>query len=129
MIDNPKIPDQPKDLKDVGSDQPFDRRATSEEIQLSSGKSSDVIHSEAIVAEARRIERFRNHFENLIVITTVYLVWLAMVIVGLIWFYHLIAPPGLPRLPDTQVNTIQSIVTASMLSGIASKRLKKRLLY
>ena len=126
MSDNPKIPDQPKDLKDVGSDQPFDSLATHEEKQLSSGKPPDVIRSEAKAAEARRAERFRNHFENLIVIT-LYMVWLAIIIVGLIWFYHLIAPPGLPRLPYTQVNTIQSILTASMLTGIASKRLKKRL--
>ena len=126
MIGNPKIPDQPKDLEDVRSGRPFDRRATSEEIQLSSGKSYEVIHSEIIAAEARRIERFRNNYEILFIVT-VYLVWLSLVIVGLIWLYHLIAPPGLPRLPDAQVNTIQSIVTASVLSGMASRRLKKRL--
>ena len=126
MSDNPKIPDQPKDLKDVGSDQPSDRRAASEEIQLSSGKSLNEIHSEAKAAKVRRIERVLDH-SGILIIITVYLVWSAIIILGLIWFYHLIAPPGFPRLPDTQMNTIQSIVTASVLSGMASRRLKKRL--
>ncbi|MBR9864894.1 MAG: hypothetical protein GYB24_15765 [Rhodobacteraceae bacterium] len=126
MTEERKIPDRPEDLDSIRSGGLFDRMATNEAKQLASGKSSDELRIESEEAEAARTERFRNHFERLAIVT-LYLVWFAIVVVGLIWLYHLIAPPSLPRLPVEQVNNIQAIVTGGVIAGIASGHMKKRL--
>ncbi len=121
---NKKIPDQTPDMDAARGRR--DKRGTAESKQLSSGKSANEIKTEAEQAEADRTEKFRNHFECLAIIT-LYIVWVSIVIVGLTWLYHLIAPPCWPRLPDEQVGNIQAIVTGGIIAGIAGGHMKKRL--
>lgn len=103
-----------------------DVQSREEAKQLGSGLSSDEIQRQAEEAEAGRTERFRDHYENLAIVT-LYIVWGALIIIGLAWLYHLIASPSWPRLPDEQVNQLQNIVTGGVLAGLAGGHLKKRL--
>ncbi|MFV2053613.1 hypothetical protein [Aliiroseovarius sp. YM-037] len=124
--ENKKIPEHSAEKEAAQKDTPFDRKATQEAKQLSSGRSAKELEEDARKAEALRTEKFRNHFEILAVIS-LYIVWAAIVAVGLTWLYHLIAPACWPRLPEEQVGNIQAIVTGGVIAGIASGHMKKRL--
>ena len=123
---NKRLPLHSADRESAKSGGVFDQRAANEAKQLSSGKSSDELETESREAEAKRTEAFRNHFE-ILAIVTLYVVWFAIVVVGVTWLYHLVAPPTWPRLPPEQVGNIQSIVTGGVIAGIASGHMKKRL--
>lgn len=103
-----------------------DSQSDHEVKQLSSGKSQEEIEAAARENEAARSEKFRDNFE-LMAILTLWIVWLVIVSLGLVWVYHLIAPPDWSQLPDAQVRNIQSIITGGVLAGIAGSHLKKRL--
>ena len=124
--ENKNIPDKIAEVESARSGGRFDRRGAKEAKQLSSGKSANELREEAEKAEADRTEAFRNHFERLAILS-LYVIWFAIIIVGLTWLYHLIAPPFWPHLPEEQVNNIQAIVTGGVIAGIASGHMKKRL--
>lgn len=103
-----------------------DSMSVAETKQLSSGLSEDQIRKRSLEKEASRTERFRDNFEH-IAILTLWVVWIALVIIGILWVYHIIAPPTWWRLPAQQVSQLQSIVTGGLLAGLAGGHLKKRL--
>lgn len=108
------------------SSQIEDSLSIAETKQLSSGLSEDKLKRIAAENEANRTEKFRDHFERLAVVT-LYLVWIILILVGLAWVYHLLAPPCWPRLPDQQVQHLQSIITGGVLAGIAGGHFKRRI--
>ena len=103
-----------------------DNMSVAEAKQLSSGLPEDDLKARAEKNEADRTERFRDNFER-IAILTLWIVWIVIVIVGLLWVYHVIAPPTWWRLPDQQVSQLQSIVTGGILASIAGGHVRKRL--
>lgn len=103
-----------------------DQISTKEAKQLSSGLSANEIEKRERENEAGRAEKFRDHFEG-IAIVTLYIVWSVLVIVGLLWVYHIAAPPDWWHLPDQQVRQLHGIVTGGVLAGFASGHVKKRL--
>ena len=120
-----KIP-QSATKKETGKRYYFDVKASKEAKQLNSGKSAEELEKEALANEADRNEKFRNHFERL-AIASLYLIWVAIVLVGVTWIYHLLAPDCWPRLPDNQIDRIQAVLTGGVIAGIASGHMKRRL--
>jgi hypothetical protein len=110
----------------IGAGPNNDSRSTAEAQQLSSGLSSEEIQRRAEENEAKRTEAFRNHFERLAVVT-LYGAWAILMLLGLTWVYHLVASPCWPRLPDAQIDHIQSIITGGILVGLAGGHFKRRL--
>lgn len=103
-----------------------DLQSAEEAKQLSSGKSAGELRRIAQEREAGRTEAFRDHFERLALIS-LYLVWALLIVFGLVWAYHLVAPPTWFRLPEGQVDHLRSILTGGILAGIASGHVKRRL--
>lgn len=122
--DEPKIPEKPRDL--AWASFLGDWRGSAEAKFLSQGKSQEQLELDAAEAEARRTEAFRDHFERLAIVS-LYIVWFAIVLIGLAWLYHLLAPPTWSRLPDEQAGHLQSIVTGGLIAGIAGGHVKKRI--
>lgn len=121
-----RIPERPRDLAALFEQNTTDDQATAEAKQLSQGKSEEQLRDDAKAAEAERTEKFRDHFERLAIIS-LYVVWIAIAIIGVLWVYHTVAPPNWWRLPDDQVRNLQAIVTGGVIAGTASGHLKRRL--
>ena len=122
-----RIPAQAKrEAKEAESDSRGDDRATAEAKQLSSGLSEDKLKKIAEENEAKRTERFRDHFERL-AIFTLYVVYLSLLLVGLVWLFHIITPTCWHFLTPAQAEKVQAIITGGIIAGIAAGHLKKRL--
>lgn len=113
-------------IEEEGIVQGDDSKSAKEALELSSGLPEREIKKRALEAEAKRTEKFRDHFEGLAV-WSLYLIWGFLVLVGIVWAYHLIVPPCWPRLPEDQVRNLQAIITGGFLAGIAGGFLKRRL--
>lgn len=57
---------------------------------------------------------------------SMYFVWLALIAMGTVWVYHLLAMPNWNRLPDEQVRQLGNIIIA-VLTGVVLGHFKKRL--
>lgn len=94
--------------------------------QLSSGKSAEELKKLANNAEAKRTEKFRDHFERLS-LWTLYIVWFALITMGLIWVYHLVTPDCMHLLLTEQIEKLQTFLTGGVIAGVASGHTKRRL--
>jgi hypothetical protein len=103
-----------------------DDRSNEEAKQLASGKPTNELKRIAEENEAGRTEKFRDHFETLALIT-LYVVWAIVILFALVWAYHLVAPVGWCRLPDAQIDKIQSILAGGIIAGIATGHVKRRI--
>lgn len=103
-----------------------DFRSDAEAIQLSSGRAPEDLKREAAEAEHNRTERFRDHFESLAIVT-LYIAWAIVLIIALVWVYHLLAPPCWFHLPAEQVKQLQWIVTGGVFAGVVGGHIKRRL--
>lgn len=103
-----------------------DAGSTAETKQIASGQTADKLKQQAQVNEAGRTEKFRDHFEFLALIT-LYLAWTLFLVIGTVWAYHLVAPPGWCRLPNEQIGHIQSILAGGVIASIATGHMKRRL--
>lgn len=121
-----QIPLSPDDKRTRPFSITADGTGKKEAALLGRGESAEELTLVACAAEAERTEKFRDHFEFL-ALASLYVVWSLMLIIGLVWIYHLIAPPIWWRLPDQQVSNIHSIVTGGIIAGIASGHMKRRL--
>jgi len=100
--------------------------AQQEAASLSSGLSRKQLEERAEIAEHGRSERFRNHFENLAIVT-LWIAALSVIGLAIVWFWHLIMPSSYRWLNTEDISHIQSIVTAGLLVGVIGKHFKKRL--
>ena len=121
---NKKLPPLSQAEKDASAAD--DTQSREEAKQLGSGLSAEKLKRQSEENEADRTERFRDHFERLAIVT-LYVVWACLVIVGVAWVYHLLAPPEWMLLPEKKVRQLQNIVTGGLLIGIAGGHLKRRL--
>jgi hypothetical protein len=80
----------------------------------------------ADAAEHGRNESFRNHFER-IAVCGLYGIALVFLVLGLIWFWHLIAPSGGRWLSPDDISRLQNFVTGGIIATIAGGHIKKRL--
>lgn len=94
--------------------------------QLTRGLSQSEIEKEAAVGEHRRSEKFKDHFESLAIIG-LYAVFLVFLLVGGIWFWHLLTPVSWHFLVAAQVATLQNIATGGIIASIATGHVRKRL--
>lgn len=118
-LDRAKVPPLSEEEKKAVASS--DERSAAETKQIASGLSE-----QALRREAERTEAFRDHFERLALLT-LYIAWGVLILIAMVWTYHLIAPPEWPRLPDDQVKQLQGIITGSILAGIIGGHMKRRL--
>lgn len=104
----------------------MDEKATREVEQLSGEKSQEEIRREALAAEAKRSERFREHFERLATLS-LYLTWTAITAVACVWLCHLLTPEAYHWLSESQVEQIQAVLTGGVVAGVAVGHLRKKL--
>ena len=103
-----------------------DDQSNKELQQLSSGKALDDLRNEALKAEHKRSERFRNLFEVLMCAAVV-IAFVGVAAFGFVWLWHMLAPNRYHWLTDTQVEHIQTIFTGGVLAGLLSDHLRRRL--
>lgn len=103
-----------------------DDRATRESEQFASGKTKDQLAREAEVAEAARTEKFRGHFER-ISLGILYVLAVALVIIGGVWLYHLVMPYCHHWLTDDQLDDLRGILTGGLIVGVLTDHFRKRL--
>lgn len=87
----------------------------------------DKLDQQAKAREHGRTEKFRDAVA-LAVLIVFWLAFAGIVTLGLIWFWHLITPPGSLRFLDTnQIDRIGTLllggITTSFVSGYAKKRI------
>lgn len=111
--------------REIGDSGRNKSRADQEDELLGSGRSKEEIKDAARVKEAARQEKFRDHVECVAVLT-LYLVFGAAVILGVVWLYHLIAFEIWPRIPERQLDKIQTIITGGAIIGAVKEYFKKR---
>lgn len=91
--------------------------------------SEDKIKQNAKLNEYERSEKFKNHFERIVI----YALWGVVGIIALmflVWILHLILPEKCHWLSKQQTDYLQTILVGSVsgvISTIAAKHLKKRL--
>lgn len=122
----PQIPGVPPTEQAASKDSASNEQAFAEYEQLSRNASPEELQRDADRREHSRNQRFRHHFE-LIAICALWLAAGAIVVVGGIWIWHMIAP--LPRrwLTSEDVSHLQSIMTAGLLVGVIGNHFRKRL--
>ena len=103
-----------------------DAKSVAETKQLSSDLSAEQIKHRALNNEATRTEAFRDHFERLSLFT-LYVVWGVIILIGIFWAYHMIAPTAWHFLTSDQKGALQSLLTGGVIAGIASGHTKRRL--
>lgn len=105
---------------------PADAQADNETEQFRSGKSADDLAQEARENEHGRSERFKDHFESLARcgITVAFSVALIM---GLIWSWHVVAPPSCRWLKEAELDHLQNLITGGVLASVAGDLFRKRL--
>jgi hypothetical protein len=82
------------------------------------------IEEEAAKGEARRTERFRDHFEHIAIVALYALAALFGVLV-FTWFFHLLAPENWQYLTDIQIGRLQNIVTGGVIGAVLT-HIKRR---
>lgn len=108
------------------ADQPGNLAAPNEAVQLGSGRSSAELRREAENNEHGRTEKFRNHFERIVVIGLYGLAGVFL-IVSLIWFWHLVMPEQARWLTPDDISRLQNFVTGGVIATIAGGHVKRRL--
>jgi len=112
--------------RELGDSRRDDVKASKEKRQIGSGISEEDIEASSRVKEAARTEEIRDHFKT-IAILTLYLVFGTAVILGAVWLYHLLALDGWRRLPEEQLDKIQTIVAGGAIIGAVKDYFRKRL--
>ena len=88
--------------------------------------SAEEIQKDAEVREHGRNQRFREQFEWL-AIASLWVSAVAILLVGGVWFWHLLLPERWRWLKPDDVSHLQSIVTAGLLVGVIGNHFRKRL--
>lgn len=101
-------------------------KAWKEAEQLSKNKAPEELQAEAAELEHGRNQIFRNHFERL-AIASLYVSSIAVAAVGGVWLWHMAMPQRWRWLPISDVQHLQSIMTAGLLVGVVGNHFKKRL--
>ncbi|AFW00670.1 hypothetical protein BAR24_03605 [Gluconobacter oxydans] len=99
---------------------------TAESRMFASGKSADEIKQKAEEAEANRTEKFKDHFENLIV-CGVYASAFFFGLVCLCWLLNIIFPDKWRWLSAAEISKLQGFVTGGVIASTALGQIKKRI--
>lgn len=81
---------------------------------------------EAEVAEHKRTEKFRQHFER-IALGFLYGLAVGLIIIGAAWLYHLVTPYCWHWLTADQLDDLQGLLTGGLIVGILTDHFRKRL--
>jgi len=93
---------------------------------LGKNLSSDEIASVQANNEMRRNETFRDHFEN-VAVCGLWTVAGVVLIVGSVWFWHVIMPEKWHWLSLDGISRLQNILTGGVLASLAGGHMKRRL--
>jgi hypothetical protein len=118
------IPLKPSDIDDAHN-QASDGMAALEAKALGSGKKFQELKEEAEKAAFGRIEKFKEHFDK-IILCGLYLSACGAAVFAIIWGLHVILPSECHWLDSTQLETMQNILTGGVLAGLISEQFKKR---
>lgn len=91
-----------------------------------SGVSAARMREQSAQNEHTRSEKFRDHFER-IVLCALYGIAFIFLVLGGVWFWHLVAPEHLLWLSPDDVSRLQNFVTGGVIATIAGGHIKKRL--
>lgn len=87
---------------------------------------AESIEKEAKRNSHKRNERFKDHFEN-IAIASLWIVASLFIVVGVVWFWHLLTPQWLHFLGSEEIDKLQNIVTGGVITGIGADHIKRRI--
>tara|TARA_R110002072_G_scaffold18767_3_gene69872 strand:+ start:870 stop:1244 length:375 start_codon:yes stop_codon:yes gene_type:complete len=113
------------DVPDIGAgENESDDLAQKEALSLSRGLPERDLKKEAEEADHDRGERFKGHLDN-IAIVLMYVIAAALIIAGVVWFWHIITPCHF--LPPEQLSVLQNMLTGGVLVSGGAAYVKKRL--
>lgn len=122
-----QIPATLPDIPEPTPGQPDDGAAEAQ--QLSRGLSpSDIRKEAAAESDHKRTERFRNHFET-VMIVSLWILAASMAVLGAVWIWHLITPEHSywHWLDESQIEKLQDILTGGLVAGLVADHLRRRL--
>lgn len=122
----PGLPPEEEQAVRADSDGAKGSTAAAEARQIASGLPADELARQARELEHGRTQRFRNHFEILI-IGGMYSFAITLAVIGATWLWHLITPEQLHWLKSDALAHVQNIFTGGILAGVIAEHFKKRL--
>jgi hypothetical protein len=100
-----------------------------EAFQIASGLTIEDLKADAERQEHRRNQKFKDQFE-LIFTILIWLLFIGFVILGAIWFVHLISTPAFKLvhwLSEEQIDKVEGILTSGIIAGLVADHFKRRL--
>jgi len=122
--DIPGLPESEKAA--LAADDLSSKAALLEAKQLSSGRSSEQLKKDAEEREHDRVQRFRDHFEKLVKLGMDG-AFLAILVMGAVWVWHLITPETWQWMSEQQIDRIQGMVTGGVIAVVVGDHFKRRL--
>ena len=114
-----------RDLLQSPSSLEADDPAAAEARQLSSGLSARDLKRESEESDHDRSEKFRNHFENAIIVM-MWVVVFGFLALAAVWAINMGLPEKARWLSKDQMHDLQGVLTGGLLIGLVSEHVKKR---
>lgn len=100
-------------------------RATLEVKQINSGLAERDLKKEADERDHERGQRFKEHFEKLSIFA-MYVLFAMLFVFGVIWAWHMVAPPYLRWLTPDEITVVQDVLTGGLVAGLIADHFKRR---
>jgi hypothetical protein len=114
---------KPRTIPDVKNEsEEADQKAFNEAAAIASGD----LETEAAKNEHVRTQRFRDHFAGGM-ITVFWIILVCIIVMGLIWFWHLITPNVWHFLTPPQTEKIGTLLFGGAISAFVAKYAEKRI--